>query len=67
MKEPGPITALLVALAVAVMYTHEQTRVFAGLILLAVLLTPAHGQPSMLQGLLQYLNQLLTEGINTGG
>jgi hypothetical protein len=67
MREPGPITALLIAAAVAALYSQGgAAQAFAALILLAVLITPVAGQPSLLQGLLGYLNQILTEGIRTG-
>jgi Na+/H+ antiporter NhaC len=66
-KEPGPLAALTVAIVVAVAYT--QGGVFtaaASLILLAVLITPVRGQPSLLQGGLQYLGNILAKGIQSG-
>lgn len=64
MKDPGPIAALTVALIVAALYSQGGVfQVFAGLILLAVLLTPVDGQRSLLQGMLEYLNEILTTGV----
>lgn len=67
MRDPGPISALVVALIVAGLYSQGGVfQAFAALILLAVLLTPVEGQDSLLAGMLKYLNTLLTEGIQAG-
>jgi hypothetical protein len=70
MRDPGPLSALVAAVVIGALYTQGGAfQAFAGLILLAVLLTPIQGgeqNSSLLGGLLMYLNQVLTEGIQTG-
>ena len=67
MKDPGPLSALVVAVIVAVLYTEGGAfQAFAGLIILAVLITRIGGQPSILEGLLQQLNLLLSGAIHSG-
>jgi len=59
-KDYGPGAALGIAFIVAVLYAEGGVfRTVASLILLAVLITPANGMPSILQGLLTYLGELL--------
>lgn len=66
-RDPGPASALVVALIVAALYSQGgAAQIFASLILLAVLITPVNGQDSLLAALLKYLGQLLTEGIQSG-
>lgn len=67
MKDPGPVSALIVALIIGALYTEGGVaQVFAGLILLAVLITPVDGEDALLSGMIKYLGKLLTEGIQTG-
>lgn len=67
MKDPGPISALAVAVIIAALYTQGGIfQIFAGLILLSVLLTPVDNKDSLLSAMLKYLSQLLTQGIQTG-
>ncbi len=67
LKDPGPVSALVVALVIAALYTEGGVaQIFAGLIILAVLLTPVEGQDALLSSMIKYLGKLLTEGIRTG-
>ena len=67
MKDPGPVSALVVALIIAVMYSQGGIwQVLASLILLSVLITPVQGSDSLLTGMLKYLGELLTKGIQSG-
>jgi len=66
-RDPGPITALLVALLIAALYT--QGGVFQGiaaLIILAVLISRVGGQPSIAEGLFSTGQNLLQKGLKSG-
>jgi len=65
--DPGPASALVVALIIGTLYTYGGTgRLIASLILLAILVAPVDQQDSLLSGMLKYLNNLLTKGIQSG-
>lgn len=65
--DPGPISALTVALIIGVLYTQGGIgQLVASLLILAVLLAPHGDKGSLLSDLLHYLNRLLTEGIQSG-
>lgn len=65
--EAGPITALVVALTVAVLYTQGGIfQAFAGLIILAVLISRVGGQPSIAEGLITEFSTLVKTGFKSG-
>lgn len=66
-NDPGPITALIVAVIVAALYSQGGiAQALAGLVILAVLITRVGGQPSISEGLLNWLSDLLSGVVHSG-
>jgi hypothetical protein len=61
-RDPGPGRAAIAAIILGILYAEGGVfRAFSSLIILAILITrPAPGQPSVLQGLIEYINNGLT-------